>query len=68
MLVQQSLSRAVHTTVACLQTYSPWQPFQFLVYWFELCQHYQGVYGQFYALDPAHYHKFSGSAACCARI
>ena len=47
-----------------LQIYAEWQPFQFLAYWFELCQFYQGVYGPFFALDPAHYHKFSGIAGC----
>ena len=44
-----------------MQAYAAWDPYAFLAYWWELCKHYQGIYGPFYQLSPAQYSLFSAA-------
>ena len=44
-----------------MQAYAAYAPYQFLAYWWELCEYYQGIYGPFHALAPEQYALFSAA-------
>jgi hypothetical protein len=42
------------------QVYEPYAPYQFLVYWYEIRQSYEKIFGPLIEMDPANYAKATG--------